>query len=74
MTGEDIAFVHLGLNKLGGSLVTTIRVLVEDDLVMLLRVAAAINHQGYQRSELGPGVSGVVSMSSRLRKISNDKW
>lgn len=71
-TRKEEAFLHLGLDELGSTLVTTIRVLVEDSQVVNCGVAAAVNHQGDERSKLCPGIARVVCVSRSLENVSDD--
>jgi hypothetical protein len=64
------ALGELGLSEERCTLVTSIRVLFVNGSVMLLGIFTALQHHGYQRSQLGPGVACIISMGLSLKVVS----
>ena len=57
---------ELGLHEDRATFIATIRELVKDGSMVLLRIFTALKHQSNQGPDLSPGVTGVVNMGRGL--------
>jgi hypothetical protein len=67
------ALAHFNLNKERSTLVSAIRVFLEDGSMMLLGILAAFLDHRNEWAKLGPCVSRVEDMGWALQNISNDR-